>query len=80
MSQYQRAVVLPTEHHRDAPAGLQNMSAGSHEALYRAFLLRCMSPNLAQSGHTETRRYLSAFGGKADVNGLASTISVVSSG
>jgi hypothetical protein len=23
------------------------MSAGLHEALYRAFLLRCMSPNLA---------------------------------
>jgi hypothetical protein len=29
-------------------------------------LLQCMSQVLAQSGHTETGRYLSAFGAKAD--------------
>src|SRR5215471_16491596 len=32
--------------------------------LSKALLLRCMTPGLAQRGHIETVRYLSAFGGE----------------
>jgi hypothetical protein len=41
-------------------------------------LLRRIRPLLAQSRHTETDRYLSAFGGEADIHArVASTASVV---
>ena len=32
-----------------------------------SYLLRCMSPLLAQSGHDVVAPHMSAFGGKADI-------------